>query len=102
MFAGEAARVFGPRGGGRRRGRAAAVGDVGVVRGGGRARWWSCAVVVNTRGPLDTAGWFEVWAGAGAGAAMCVRRGLVGIGTGQGEFVGHTPVLWSGMVLRRG
>lgn len=47
----------------------------------------SCAMVVNTRGPLDTASWFEVWAGAGAVAAMCVRRGLVGISTGQGEFL---------------
>lgn len=47
----------------------------------------SCAVVVNTRGPLDTASWYEVWAGAGAVAAMCVRRGLVGISTGQGELV---------------
>ncbi|CAF9917148.1 MAG: hypothetical protein ALECFALPRED_011061 [Alectoria fallacina] len=43
----------------------------------------SCAMVVNTRGPLDTASWFDVWAGAGAVAAMCVRRGLVGISTGQ-------------------
>lgn len=47
----------------------------------------SCAVVVNTRGPLDTASWFEAWAGAGAVVAMCVRRGLVGISTGQGELV---------------
>ncbi|CAD6590909.1 MAG: hypothetical protein ASARMPRED_005103 [Alectoria sarmentosa] len=31
----------------------------------------SCAMVVNTRGPLDRASWFEVWAGAGAVAAMC-------------------------------
>lgn len=46
----------------------------------------SCAVVVNTRGPLDSASWFEMWAGAGAVAAMCVRRGMVGISTGQGDF----------------
>lgn len=46
----------------------------------------SCTMVVNTRGPLDTASWYEMWAGAGAVAAMCVRRGLGGISTGQGEF----------------
>ena len=45
-----------------------------------------CAVVVNTRGPLDTASWFEVWAGAVAIVAMCVRGGLAGISTGQGEL----------------
>ena len=91
MFAGETARVFGP------------VGEAGVEAGLPQsATAGSCAVVVNTRGPLDTASWFELWAGAGAGAAMCVRRGLVGISTGQGEFVGHTPILWGGLVLRRG
>lgn len=83
MFAGETARVFGP------------AGEAGVEAG--LPQSWllpppsatagSCAVVVNTRGPLDTAGWFEVWAGAGAVAAMCVRRGLVGISTGQGELL---------------
>lgn len=45
----------------------------------------SCVVVVNTRGTIDTASWFEMWAGAAAVVAMCVRRGLVGISTGQGE-----------------
>ena len=44
-----------------------------------------CAVLVNTRGPLDTANWFEVWAGAVAIVAMCVRGGLAGISTGQGK-----------------
>lgn len=51
------------------------------------SRTGSCAVLVNTRGPLDTASWFEAWAGTGAVVAMCVRRGLAGISTGQGEFV---------------
>lgn len=45
-----------------------------------------CAVVVNTRGPLDAASWFEMWAGAVAVVAMCVRGGLAGISTGQGEL----------------
>lgn len=54
----------------------------------------SCAVVVNTRGPLDSASWFEMWAGAGAVAAMCVRRGLAGISTGQGDFVPFLWLLW--------
>lgn len=54
----------------------------------------SCAMVVNTRGPLDTASWFDVWAGAGAVAAMCVRRGLVGISTGQGEFCRSCGAVW--------
>lgn len=53
----------------------------------GSARLGSCVVVVNTRGPLDTASWFEMWAGAGAVGAICVKRGLVGISTGQGELV---------------
>lgn len=45
----------------------------------------ACAILVNTRGPLDMASWFEAWAGAGAIVAMCVRGGLAGISTGQGQ-----------------
>ena len=44
----------------------------------------SCAVLVNTRGPLDTSSWYEVWAGANAIMALCVSKSVGGISTGQG------------------
>ena len=47
----------------------------------------SCAVVINSRGPLDTANWFEMWAGARAIAGICLRKGVGGISTGQGRWI---------------
>lgn len=38
------------------------------------------------------ASWYEAWAGAGAVEAMCARRGMAGISTGQGESIG--AVTW--------
>jgi hypothetical protein len=72
MYADPQTHVFGPRG------------EAGVEAGLPYTWAGSCAVIVNTRGPLDTASWYEVWEGARAVAGMCVRRRLGGVSTGQG------------------
>ena len=46
-----------------------------------------CSLIVNTKGPVDPVSWYELWEGARAVSAICIRRGFGGISTGHGEQV---------------
>lgn len=56
----------------------------------------SCELVVGTRGPLDTASWYDVWVGTRAVSTLCVEKGLGGIGTGQGTLGNVFVILKTG------
>lgn len=80
MYASTNPQVFGPRY------------EPGVEAGLPFAWAEKCAVIVNTRGPLDTATWYEIWEGARAVAGMCVRERVGGISMGHG-ILGNIFVL---------
>ncbi|KAL9018711.1 MAG: hypothetical protein Q9185_004025 [Variospora sp. 1 TL-2023] len=44
-----------------------------------------CQLVVNTRGPVDNAAWYDIWGAAVAIDAMCGRKNQGGIAPGLGE-----------------